>query len=230
MKLISSIIKYLFSIGGSPVTLSLLWVFDIRPFSFTYELLKIQKVIPDNGMIALDLASLLLLYNIILKLFDWVLTKIQKPISMSFSIVDQSHPDNQDSITIYANDQKLHKLTLKVQVNYRHLFLKKFTNPYLELYWSRWITLEINEKKSEQMGGIMNDNDWRAPLLYSIGPMEQEMKFDVPFYITPGATFSSKGYIIPKLKFVENKPFSFLFKLLMIEVNEKKFEITLKEG
>lgn len=230
MKKTLNILKYILSISGSPATLAIMWFFDIRPFSYIYDSFKISKDIPDNGMIALDLALLLLIYNLLIKCFEWILTKIEKPISISFAIIDQSHPDKNNSITIYANEQKLHKLTLKVQVNYKHLYMKKLTKPYLEIHWSRWITLEINESKSAQMGGTMNENDWKAPLLYSIGEMEHEMHFDVPMYITPSATFSKKAYIIPKLNFDDNKAFSFLVKLLMIEVKEKKFEIILKEG
>lgn len=231
MKGFLSFLKYIFSVAATPVSLILLWVFNIRPVSFAFSLFNYQLSVQniETTTAALDLAFLVLIYNIVGKL----LSKIKKPITLDISIEDSTDPNN-DPVVKYDPTQGLKKLKCKVTFNYRHPFLRRIStlcsHHIIEIHWSEWITIEIDEPVSLNLLGVSNKNSWASRVTAQLGPYDTNLNLVIPFYFTVKNSYIKDGSIFPKVKFHSNIIAHCLIRCvasLFISINESKIQIRL---
>jgi hypothetical protein len=139
-------IKYLLSVAATPVSLLLLWIFNIRPFELILKITgwKLDVTNVETITAAIDLALLVLIYNVIYKL----LSLIEKPVTMILAIEDPRNPDNYQVVKHNPSDG-LVKLKFTASVDYKSSAFKTVTKlgceHYFEFHWSDWLELEIDD-------------------------------------------------------------------------------------
>ncbi|AUS27049.1 hypothetical protein MMB75_05505 [Paenibacillus sp. P2(2022)] len=221
--------KYLFTVSATPVSLLLLLIFNIRPFKKILEITgwTLNATNVETTTAAIDLAILVLLYNILGKVFS----KFKKPVSIKFSIEDPKDPEG-DLTVKYDSSTGLKKMKIKVSVDYKNNFLKFLSRlgseHYIEVHWNNWFTFEIDEEISNSIGGATSVNKWSAPI--SLGNYDYQAKFDIPFYFTINNTLRRNGSIVPELRFHSNFVLNYVMILLTymwIDKKEQKIDVIL---
>ncbi|MCY9511977.1 hypothetical protein M5W68_00025 [Paenibacillus larvae] len=221
MKTVLKIIKFLLTTAIIPICLILLWIYNMRPFTYFSQKMNLDYQITDNASATIDQAVLVFVLTVFIKLIE----TINRP-KISVSINDPKDP-NKDAIVKYSLNQGLKKLIIQVHCDYKYLFCKKLGSQLMvEIHWGDWLSIEIDEPKTKQLNGELSKNKWCVLTSEQMGVYDIKIQFEVPLYFSVNGDSIKNGFITPKLRFKRFKLTNFLF-FLFISREEESIEIKL---
>ncbi|MNB86272.1 hypothetical protein D3C75_332120 [compost metagenome] len=231
MKTLKEIIKFILSVAATPTALVLLWIYNFHPFEYIQNIThwKINSQNPETTTAAIDLAFLVMIYNIVWK----IISKLKKPVNIEMWIEDPIDVLKEATVK-YSVSSNLKKLTCKVKIDYSSRFFKFASKLWgshiLEINWGNWLKLEFDDSDFSSIASRTENNRWSTVLSDQIGEYEISNEYTIPFYFTVNNTLSRKGTINPKLRF-HNSKFNnillFCLTYFLISVDEKCMEIIL---
>lgn len=247
MKLLSSVISYIWSKSVTIIALFSVWIFKFDPYSYINNIFHfdIEATNQETVKGAINLAILIFVYDICGKLISLTGTKLleivglKNKVEVSIKISDPTDPDDCEKIK-YTFGSTLKKVELHAKIDYKRNFLKKVVTwgreHFIEIHWNeQWLTLEIDEDKAKDLNGIKENGVWKFGISNMLTIEQLDTIFRMPIYFTVNRNDTiRKGYINAKLttnhKRKINRSLCSITTALIMDKEIKSLEIILTKG
>ncbi|OMD83449.1 hypothetical protein BSK49_24500 [Paenibacillus odorifer] len=235
---------FLLSISYQPGALFLVWIWNVRPFTWISDSLNIDliKIFGTQNPItlqsALDVALLAWLLNLLLQLLKILLDKLVRPVKVEIKVKDPTDQTKNNS-TLYSfaeNKSVPLKVECEMEIKWRLVGkLLRLLKSNLTIAWPEgWLSLRIDNSNKYGQSIVKKGNIYFFSPWISISDAESSSRFQLIIFFNVNHDYKTEGSInVDFESAIENKLLKFISNILIRALVKKQLEhrtISLKKN